>query len=113
MEHEDIYAGQRAMPLIEFVNSLFEASKIAGHQGIDVEMISGNIAHVEVYQSNEKVIVVIDGVTMGRFEETTAQGYKCIFFQQYRVGIRNGLTENEAMMESICEHPLIRLNKAY
>ncbi len=109
----DQFSKQRAMSLVEFVNSLFEFAKSPKRSGLFVLMDSGNNTHIEICPIDENTIIVLmDGVDMGCFKTMEERGYKCSFHQKNRPSIKMGLTENESMMKSICNHPLIAFYEA-
>lgn len=105
---EDLYARQRAMSLIEFVNSLFDDCRDDKKQGLYIQREDGQWIRINIMPVDTKVIINMDDVNMGYFEEYEGQGYKAVFYQKHRVGIRNGLTKNEALMKTFCYHPLVR-----
>ena len=107
------YFGKQEMCFYEVVDSLFAFAADPQKTGLSVKMEDGHVTQIEVLHINGKVTVKMDDVDMGYFEPYTQQGYKCRFNQKYRVHIREGRTPNEAMMESICDNPLVRLHKAY
>ncbi len=107
-KQEDLYAQERAMPLKDFVEKLFETARDAKRSGLFMERDDGHITHIEILLRENRVEVKMDGVVMGHFEEYAEQGYKTAFHQQHRVGMRDGLTKNEALMKAFCGHPLVR-----
>lgn len=96
-----------------FIDSLFDFARDPHRPGLSIQMKDGHYTHIDLIHEDKIVVVKMDDVNMGFFEEYTEKGYKCRFNQKYRVRIREGLTPNEAMMESICDNPLVLLHKAY
>ena len=105
---EDPYAKQRAMSLIEFVNTLFDVCRDDKKQGLYLQREDGHWIRIKICPVNTIVIILMDDVKMGYFEEYEGQGYKAAFYQQHRVGIRTEPTKNEALMKAFCDHPLVR-----
>ena len=109
----DPYAEQRAMSLLEFVNSLFDIARNPQLQGLYIQREDGHNTRVDVVPIDvNQVVIRMDDVDMGTFEEWVQQGYKCAFHQKYRVGIRNSLTQNEYLIKSVCDHPLVKFLSA-
>lgn len=104
----DPYANERAMSLNDFVVSLFQTAKSPQPPGFFITREDGHKTSMVIRPSDNEIVIEMDGNVMGRFEEYDGQGYKCAFYQQHRVGIRNGLTKNEALMKAFCYHPLVR-----
>ena len=106
-KQNDPYAEQRAMSLIEFINTLFDQFRDDERQGLYLQREDGHWISIKIRPENEKIIVIMDDVKMGYFESMDQRGYKCSFHQRYRQGIKKGLLPNEAIIKSICSHPLI------
>ena len=104
----DPYIEEREMSLLDFVNKLFGSAQDSRRAGLYVMRDDGHNTHIVLIPKEKEIEVMMDGVVMGRFEEYNGQGYKCAFYQKYRVGIKKGLTPNEALMKSFCAHPLVR-----
>lgn len=107
-KQEEQFEQERAMPLLDFVKTLFETARDPKRDGLFIMRDDDHNTAIEIIPSEKRVEVKMDGVLMGRFEEYEGQGYKTAFHQQNRVGIRNGLTKNEALMKAFCSHPLVR-----
>lgn len=100
------------MSLTEFVNSLFKIYHDEKKQGLYLQREDGRWISIKICPVDEKVIIIMDDVKMGHFEEMTQRGYKCAFYQMNRPHIKKGLFPNEAIMKSICNHPLILFHDA-
>lgn len=96
----------------EFVDSLFDSARDPKKIDLSVQRADGHVTQIEVIHVDRKVRARMDDVEMGIFEEYNQQGYKCRFKQKNRPHIRNGLTLNEAIMKSICDHPLVYFRDA-
>lgn len=104
----DPFQKGRDKNLLEFVNSLFDFARDPKRSGLFIKIESGNNTHIEIESIDEDhVVIKMDGFEMGEFETIEARGYKCSFHQRYRQHIKEELTENESLMKSICNHPLI------
>jgi hypothetical protein len=103
----DPFAKLRKMSLLEFVQSLFESAREPNVQGLYIQLYNGHRTRVLIITRSNKIYITMDDVEMGYFEEINRRGYRCSFHQKARIGIRNGLFPNEALMKSICNHPLV------
>lgn len=110
---EKTIAKEQGMSFDEFVDSLFDFAGDSKKAGLSIQMADGYVTRIEVIHVDGMVRIKMDDVDMGYFEKYDRQGYKCRFNQKNRDHIREGRTKNEAMMESICNHPLVLLHKAY
>ena len=108
----DKYKEEREMSFFEFVNRLFDSARDPKRAGLFMMREDGHNTHIEIIPFENRIEIKMDGILMGRFEEYNGQGYKCAFSQQPRKGIRKGLTVNELLMKSFCNHPLVLFNEA-
>lgn len=106
-QSKDQYKEEREMPFLDFVNSLFNSARDPKRAGLFIMRDDGHNTHIEINPFENRIEIKMDGLLMGRFEEYNGQGYNCAFFQQNRVGIKKGLTKNELLMKSFCNHPLV------
>lgn len=90
------------MELFDFAYDLFSNIKEDGVSGIYISMPQGMVK-VNIVPDGSRVFIYMDDRKMGYFEKIDYRGYEYVFHQQYRVGIRNGLTANENLMKNICE----------
>ena len=90
------------MTLYEFVNSLFDNIKVKGVSGIYISMPYGMVK-VNIVPEGSRVVIFMDDQRMGYFEKVNYRGYEYVFHQRHRVGIQNGLTDNENLMKNICD----------
>lgn len=91
------------MTLYDFVNSLFDRIKEKGVSGIYISMPYG-VVKVNILPIDNKVYIRMNNDDMGYFEEVNSREITYyVFHQQYRDGIRRGLTANEELMKSICK----------
>ena len=112
-DREKAITKEQAMSLDEFVDSLFDSARDPKKIDLSVQRADGHVTQIEVIHVDRKVRAKMDDVEMGIFEEYNQQGYKCRFKQKNRPHIRNGLTLNEAIMKSICDHPLVYFRDAW
>ena len=104
----DPYAKQRAMSFSDFVKSLLDCTQDPQKLGRYIQRADGHNTRVDIVPKDGKVLIRMDDVDMGYFEEMTQQGYKCAFHQKYRNGIKQELLPNESIMKSICStNPLV------
>ena len=100
------------MTLYEFVNSLFDNIKVKGVSGIYISMPYGMVK-VNIVPDGSRVVIFMNDQRMGYFEKVNYRGYEYVFHQRHRVGIQNGLTDNEILMMNICEmHDIIDFHSA-
>lgn len=100
------------------VDSMFIGQGKDLQNGYSIEMDgTPRFLVVRLYDDKEHnaVEISINGVPMGKFRPYSNQGYKLIFEQRYRVGMRNGLTSAERYMEDTCKfyNDTVLLQKAY
>lgn len=91
------------MAVYDFVKNLFEKIKQPNTQNTYIQRANGVMVKFDIVPDGCRACIWMDGVKMGYFEEADYRGYEYVFHQQYRIGIRNGLTPNESLMKSICE----------
>lgn len=108
----DSLSRKMAMSYSEFIDHLFDPFRNPNKEGLYIQRDDGHYTRIDVIKVSGKIIIRMDDEEMGYFEETTQRGYKCIFHQKNRTGLRQGLTPNEVMMRSICDNPLILFRNA-
>ena len=86
----------------DFVNSLFDFARSSKLSGLYIQREDGHRTLISICSVDNKIIIKMDDVEMGYFEEMTQRGYKCAFHQKYRTHIKDGQNPNEAMMTAIC-----------
>ena len=114
-ENIEITNNEQNETMLAFVESLFESCKKPNMSGIYIELSDNSILHVEIKERGERIFVYMNAISMGFFEKLPDEprGYKYIFNQQYRVGIRKGLNDYEFFMRNICNNPVILFLNAY
>lgn len=106
------HAREQEMSFDEFVDSLFAFAGDPHRIGLSVQRNDGHYTCINVIHFDRKVIVNMDGVDMGFFEELNMRGYKCRFNQRNRAHIHEGLFPNEILMKEICDHPFVLFHEA-
>jgi hypothetical protein len=111
-QEDNSYANEGALSLIDFINKLFDFARRENKVGMYIEMEDGHHTRVDIIHIDDKVIIKMDDLEMGYFEEMDQRGYKCAFHQKYRPHIKDGLLPNELLMKAICNHPLVLFYEA-
>ena len=70
---------EKMMSLIEFVNYLFDFARDNRRSGLYIQREDGHYTKIEITTIDNKVVIIMDGVNMGYFEEMNSRGYKCSF----------------------------------
>ena len=105
--HNDILKTEREMSFESFVSHLFDFARDPSRSGLYVQRVDGNMTKINIIPFNNKIIIKMDDIEMGHFEEMNTQEYKCSFHQKNRPHIHKGLNPNELIMKSICNHDLV------
>ena len=100
----DTMSQTKEMSFQDFVNSLFDFARSPKLSGLYIPRDDGHVTAINICPVDNKIIIKMDDIEMGHFEEMTSRGYKCAFHQKYRPRIREGLNPNEAMMKAICHN---------
>ena len=103
----DTMSQTKEMSFPDFVNSLFDFARDPKRSGLYIPRVDGHVTLINICPVDNKIIIKMDDIEMGHFEEMTRRGYKCAFYQKYRPHIKDGLYPNEAMMKDICRNDYV------